>query len=88
MNYNVYLGTGTEGKPYGGMTAELSDDEDPMQMGRRGGGAGMDDEEDNDLDAEMGDPRGRGGAHARGNMNGRQKQQPQQRAPYDDNEDF
>jgi hypothetical protein len=77
VKYNIRLGNGTGGKPYGGMTDELSDDEDRKQIGRGGGGAGMDDEYD-DVDVEM-DPR-QGGV--------RQRQQPSQQTPYDDDENF
>ncbi|CAF2970910.1 unnamed protein product [Rotaria sp. Silwood2] len=79
---------GIGGKPYGGMTDELSeDDDDQVQMGRRG--PDMNDE----LDADM-DPRKRGGG---GKINRRppsasgqrrQKQKPQKRETYEDDEDF
>jgi hypothetical protein len=75
------------------MTAELSDDEDQMHMGRGAGGAGIDDE-DEDLEMEMDPRRGGGDARQRGNMHGRpngatgQRQHAQQRAPYDDDENF
>ncbi|CAF0798128.1 unnamed protein product [Rotaria sp. Silwood1] len=77
---------GTGGKKHRGMTDELSDDDEQMQMGRRG--PDMNDE----LDAEM-DPRrigagnvGRRPPSASGQR--RQRQQPQQRETYDDDEDF
>ncbi|CAF0966667.1 unnamed protein product [Rotaria sordida] len=90
------LENGAEGQAYGGMTADLSDDEDQMQMGRGVGGAGMDDEDD-DLGMEM-DPRRRNSSvRQRGAMSGqpsandgqrRQRQQPQQLAPYAEDDDF
>jgi hypothetical protein len=63
------------------MTDQLSDDEDPMATA--GGGAGMDDEEDEDLGAEL-DPRG-GIARQGGSVPRRPRQQ---QVPYDDDENF
>ncbi|CAF0913997.1 unnamed protein product [Rotaria sordida] len=90
------LENGAEGQAYGGMTADLSDDEDQMRMGQGVGGAGMDDEDD-DLGMEM-DPRRRNSSvRQRGAMSGqpsandgqrRQRQQPQQLAPYAEDDDF
>jgi hypothetical protein len=84
-----FIENGTRGgKGYGGMTADLSDD-DQLEMGREDGG--MDDEEEQ-LDEDV-DPRRRGGGNigrrppsASGQR--RQKRQPQQRGTYNDDEDF
>jgi hypothetical protein len=75
------------------MTDDLSDDEDQMQLGR---GGGMDDEDD-DLEIELDPTRGGGNVHQREDIRGRKngvngqrqkRQQAQQRAPYDDDENF
>lgn len=77
------LENGARRKGYGGMTDELSGDDDD-QMGE--GGPGMEDEED---DVELGiDPRsGRVDARPGGTARGQQRQR-QQAPAYDDNEDF
>ncbi|CAF1001999.1 unnamed protein product [Rotaria sordida] len=78
---------GTRDKPYGGMTDELSDDDDQVQMGRR------DVDMDNELDGDM-DPRRRAGGNIKGRRppsasgQRRPRQQPQQREPYEDDENF
>jgi hypothetical protein len=90
--YISFIGNGPGGKAYGGMTEELSDDDendDQMQMGR--GGVGMNDE-DEELDVDI-DPRKRGGGDVLRRPNSasgqrRQKRQPQQRETYDDDENF
>ncbi|CAF1083811.1 unnamed protein product [Adineta ricciae] len=85
---------GTKGQPYGGMTADLSDDEDERGRGngRMGGG---DDDDDDDEEVEMGmDSRRRGGGNigrrppsASGQR--RPRPVPQQRGTYNnDDEDF
>ncbi|CAF0993618.1 unnamed protein product [Adineta steineri] len=85
------LENGTRGKAHGGMTDDLSDDEQ-VEMGR--GNGGMDDE-DEDVDAG---PRQKGGGNivrrppsANGQRRQRQPpppQQRQQRGTYNDDEDF
>ncbi|CAF3872111.1 unnamed protein product [Rotaria sp. Silwood2] len=90
------LENGAGGQTYGGMTDDLSDDEDQMQMGRGVGGTGIDDEDD-DLGMEMDPRRGNSGIRQRGAMGGqpsasngqrRQRQQPPQQAPYTEEDDF
>ena len=89
------LGNGGDRKGYGGMTDDLSDEEDQMQMGRGADVANME-EEDDEIDPDMnvargggggGDPRqrGRGVDDAKPR---RQKKTAQPRPPYDDDENF
>lgn len=66
------------------MTDDLSDDDDDqIQMGR---GDGMN-EEDDDLEMEMDPRQANRGARQRGTTGG-QRQQPQQRAQYAEDDDF
>lgn len=84
-----YIENGTGGKPYGGMTADLSDEEDEeaqMQMGRGGR------DESDELYGDM-DPRRKPAASVNrrppsASGQRRQRQQAQQRERFDDDEDF
>ena len=81
LSKSIYLENGTRGKAYGGMTDDLSDEnEDQM-----GGGPGMDDDED-DVEMDV-DPRS-GRVEARPGKTTRGQRQQQQPPAYDDNEDF
>lgn len=80
LSKSISLENGARGKAYGGMTDDLSDENDDQM----GGGPDMDDDED---DVEMAvDPRsGRVDARPGGNARGQRQQPP---PAYDDNEDF
>jgi hypothetical protein len=80
----------------GGMTDDLSDEDDPMQTGGGGEGLNMEDDDD-ELDPDMNAARGGAGVGADPRQRGRgaddgkprrQKKAAQPRAPYDDDENF